>query len=145
MASFTDHVKLPKKISKLPIHLIQRDPTGQTYWLLLEYCQRLWPDLNLIAQFSPVDGLSFIPGNVAREVPYIRKDGIRHGCTSNKCTRADSLAFISHSAESDVRQAVEIINYYVIQIPNTSKPPHVCAMVRQMFSDGQIPRMPWDL
>jgi len=145
MASFADHVKLPKKISKLPIHLIQRDPTGQTYWLLLEYCQRLWPDLNLIAQFSPVDGLSFIPGNVAHEVPYIRKDGICHGCTSNKCTRADSLAFISHSAESDVRQAVEIINYYVIQIPNTSKPPHVCAMVRQMFSDSQIPCMPWDL
>ncbi|KAF8803058.1 hypothetical protein BYT27DRAFT_7110771 [Phlegmacium glaucopus] len=141
----TDKVKLPKKIGKLPVHLIQRDPTGQTYRLLLEYSQILWPDLNLVAQFSPIDGLSLIPGNVAREVPYIRKDGIRYGCTSNKRTQADSLAFISQSAESDIRQAVEIINYYVIQIPNTNKPPHVCALVRRMFSDDQLPRMPWDL
>lgn len=140
-----DKVKLPKSVGKLPVNLLQRDPTGQIYRLLLAYSQSLWPDLHLVAQFSMTEGLSFIPGNVAREVPYIRKDGIRYGCTSNKRTQADSLAFVSQSAVSDIRQAVEIINYYVIQIPNTDKPPHVCSLVRRMFSDDQLPRMPWDL
>ena len=49
------------------------------------------------------------------------------------------------SLKSNVRQAVKIINYCVIQIPNTNKPPHVGAVVRRMFSDDQLPCMPRDL
>lgn len=89
---YEDKVKLLKRVGQLPVNLIQHDQTGQTYHLLLEYSKLLWPDLNLVTQFSPIDGLSFIPGNVAHEVPYIRKDGIWYGCTSNKCTQVDSLA-----------------------------------------------------
>ena len=46
-----------------------------------------------------------------------------------------TLAFISQSAESDIHHTIEILNYYyMIHIPNTDKPPHVCALVWWMFS-----------
>ncbi|PPQ79796.1 hypothetical protein CVT26_012594 [Gymnopilus dilepis] len=141
----TDHVKLPKRIKKAPINLIQHDPSGNLYRLFLSYCQSLWPDLNLVPQFSPVEGRSFVPNNVARPVPYIRKDGIRYGCMENKRTKADSVVFISQSEQSDIREAAEILAYYVVCIPDTDKSPHVCAVVRRLFSDEQLPHLPWDL
>ncbi|KAJ3508326.1 hypothetical protein NLJ89_g5817 [Agrocybe chaxingu] len=138
----TDSVKLPKRIGK-PINLRSHDPSGATYKLLLKYCQLLWPDLNLVPEFSHTPGRAFVGTNVAREVPYIRKDGLRYGSTSNKRTKVDSLALISPTP--DTRHAVEIISLFVIQIPNVNKPPHVCACVRRLYADDELPNFPWDL
>ncbi|KAH0584910.1 hypothetical protein H2248_008187 [Termitomyces sp. 'cryptogamus'] len=96
----TDNVKLPKCIGK-PINIWNLEPVGEVYALLIDYCQCLWPDLNLVPEFSPVLGMSFVASQVARLVPYIQKDGICYGCTYNKHTQADSLASKSTPNEDD--------------------------------------------
>jgi hypothetical protein len=92
-----DSVKLPKQLGK-PIDTCLLQPEageGKVYTLMLSYFQKLWPELNLIPEFSPVPGLMFVGSKVTRSLPYIWKDGIRYSCTGNKWTQADSLAFLS--------------------------------------------------
>ena len=89
-----------------------------------------------------MDGLSFVGSKVAHTLPYVRKDGIRYGCTNNWRTQSDSYAFL---ADGNLRVPVEISSLFVIQVPLSGKSPHVCAIVRRMRSDDGIPVMPWDL
>lgn len=112
---------------------------------MLSYFQKLWPDLDLVPEFLPVSGLMFAGSKVARSLSYIRKDGIRYGCTGNKRSQTDSLAFLSTPREGDPRTPVELSNFFIVQIPFSNKPPHVCALVRCLQSDDNIPGMPWDL
>ncbi|KAF5384761.1 hypothetical protein D9615_001059 [Tricholomella constricta] len=140
----TDSVKLPKRLGK-PVSLRNIEPAGAIYALLLAYFQTLWPDLNLVPEFSPIPGRSFVSSQVARSVPYIRKDGIRYGCTANKRTHADSLAFMSTPNEADPRVAIEIQHLFVVQVPNSNQRPHICAVIRRLRGGHNIPPFPWDL
>ncbi|KAL0948125.1 hypothetical protein HGRIS_010742 [Hohenbuehelia grisea] len=137
----TDNVKLPKQLGK-PVNIRNILPEGQVYSLLLRYFQLLWPELNLVPEFSEEPGRVFTGANIARPLPYVKKDGIQYGSTSNRRTRADSWALIREGA---TRVPVEIFTLFVVKIPNTDKPPHVCAIIRRMFGDAQIPVMPWGL
>lgn len=141
----SETVKLPKRVSRKTIDLNIYDPSGHTYKLLLQHCATLWPALNLVQEFSHTPGLAFVSSSVAREVPYVRKDGIRYGCTANKRTQVDSLALITQSLDSQFRYPVEIINFFVVQVPNSGLPAHVCALVRRLLSDDDIPHFLWDL
>ncbi|KAG1725027.1 hypothetical protein EDB19DRAFT_1897829 [Suillus lakei] len=67
------------------IDLWSHGPPGVFYTLLLEYCHRLWPQLQLVNDLSHDDGTPFLASKVARMLTYIRKDGIRYGCTMNCC------------------------------------------------------------
>jgi len=136
----TDSVSLPRRLGK-PINLFQCHPVGTAYSLLLKYCQELWPDLNIVNDTSLGDGVPFYRSEVCRALTYIRKDGIRYGSTSNKKTQADCHAFISKDTEH--RVPVEISALLCVKVGDKS--PHVCAIVRRMSSDENIPRMPWDL
>ncbi|KAF5380388.1 hypothetical protein D9615_004710 [Tricholomella constricta] len=140
----SDSVKLPKRLGK-PVSLRNVEPAGAIYALLLAYFQTLWPDLNLVPEFSPIPGLSFVSSQVARSVPYIRKDGIRYGCTANRRTLADSLAFMSTPNEADPRVAIEIQHLFVVQVPNSNQRPHICAVIRRLRGGHNIPPFPWDL
>ena len=134
-----DNVRLPLTKAKFT-NLRMLDPAGTPYPLLLHYARSLWPDLHLIDDFSLGPGTPFVASRAARIVGYIRKDGIRYGCTSNKKTKADCYAFI---AKANIRSPVEISSIFVIQVAN--KTPQVCAMVRRLMSDDHVPVLPWDL
>lgn len=110
------------------------------YQLLLFYSQARWPELELIDDFSLGPGTQFSGSMSARSIGYIRKDGIRYGCTSNKKSKVDCFAFLK---EANLRVPVEISHLVILQVAD--KEPHVCAVVRRMLSDGDIPHLPWDL
>jgi hypothetical protein len=135
----TDNIRLPLTKAKFT-NLRILEPVGTAYPLLLNYARSRWPNLQLIDDFSLEPGMPFVASRAAHAVGYIRKDGIRYGCTSNKKTKADCYAFIT---EANVRSPVEISSLFVIQVAD--KTPHVCAMVRRLMSDDNIPALPWDL
>jgi hypothetical protein len=133
-------VKLPLRRKCKFVDLQALDPIGQVYPLVLEYAQHLWPQLELIDDFSQDEGTPFWSGKSATTVSYVRKNGIRYGCTSNRRTQADSYAFI---VKDGVRVPAEIHTLLVLHV--TDEPPNVCALVRRFVSDGNIPEFPWDL
>lgn len=135
-----EHVKLPSRIGKCT-NLHSANPPGRAYPLLLAYCQRLWPTLDLIDEHSVDDGTNFWAAKVAHLLPYVRKDGIRYGSTSNRRTQADCYAFIEDGLMK--RVPVEISTLFVVKVQD--RLPHVCAIVRRMLSDDNIPQLPWDL
>ena len=133
-------MKLPLRRNRKFVDLHSLDPVGQIYPLVLEYAQRLWPELGLIDDFSQAEGTPFWGGKSATTVSYVRKNGIRYGCTSNRQTQADSYAFIM---KDGVRVPAEIHTLLVLHV--AAKPPNVCALVQKFVSDGNIPYFPWDL
>ncbi|KAG1810737.1 hypothetical protein EV424DRAFT_1571382, partial [Suillus variegatus] len=135
-----DNVRLPLRNAKLINLRAYGSPPGTFYLILLQYFHSLWPDLNLVSNLSCDDGTPFRANKVARALTYIRKDGIRYGCTMNRRTQADSFAFIS---QGRVRVPVQITALFVVGVLDTI--PHVCAVVRRLVSDDDIPAMPWDL
>ncbi|KAK7459533.1 hypothetical protein VKT23_009516 [Stygiomarasmius scandens] len=143
----TDSISLPRQISKHPLDLHRYTPRGiedgnlDIYSLLYEFYRDLWPDLALQLEFSLEPGLPFLSSQVARRLTYIRKDGLRYGSTSNVRTQADSMAFI---ARNGTRVPVQIIDHFVVNIPNSGKRPHVCTLVQRHRIDHYIPRLPWD-
>ncbi|KAJ8693146.1 hypothetical protein PTI98_010388 [Pleurotus ostreatus] len=137
----TDNVKLPRRIAKSTTNIHHMSPTGEYYRLLLRYFQDLWPDLDLVTEFANHPGQAFVAERVARALPYIRKDGIRYGCASNRRTQADCYAFI---IEDQARLPVKIEALLVVNIPGCHKPPHVCAIVKRLRADENIPILPWD-
>jgi len=145
--ALVDSISLPKRLPK-PINLHQvrcqaLDATDlDVYSLLLSYCRGLWPELHLRRELSLQEGTAFIGNQVARRLPYIRKDGIRYGSRANLRTKADTFAFIEHNG---VRVPVCIEEIFAVRIPNSNKPSHICAVIRRLRSDDQMPAMPWDL
>jgi hypothetical protein len=139
-AHLGNNVSLPWHVGK-PFDISKLLPNGAAYSLLLSYTQNLWPNLNIINDNSLKEGTSFYRSKAAYTLTYVRKNGIRYGSTSNQRTNTDSLAFISDGP--DGRLPVEIIAWVSLQLGN--KVPHVCAIIRQMFADENIPSFPWDL
>jgi len=140
--ALVDHVSLPRRLGKpFNVASILPDSDGIAYRLLLHYLQELWPDLNIIDDASIQDGTPFYRSKAVRPVAYIRKDGIRYGSSINKRTKADSFAFISDG--SDRRVPVEIVA--LLSVTLGEKAPHVCALIRRMSRDNNIPEFPWDL
>ena len=140
-------ISLPKRLSKpINLHKIKLPGAGANcpdlYTILFEHCRTVWPDLNLRRELSLSAGTSFIASQVARRLKYVRKDGIRYGSVSNTETKADTFALIE---EGGLRAPVQIEELLAIQIPNSNHPAHICAVVRKLKSDLNIPRMPWDL
>ncbi|KAG1736380.1 hypothetical protein EDD22DRAFT_982388 [Suillus occidentalis] len=115
-------------------------PQGVFYPILLQYCRSLWPDLHLVGDLSCDNGTPFYANKVSRALTYIRKDGIRYGCTMNRRTHADSFAFI---LQGRMHVPVQIMALFVVGVLDVI--PHVCAVVRRLVSDNDIPAMPWDL
>jgi hypothetical protein len=142
-----DSIALPKRLPK-PINLHQvkfpilHQADLDIYSLLLGYCQRLWPDLDLRRELSLQPGVPFIGTKVARRLPYIRKDGLRYGSHINPRTKADTVAFIEWDGR---RVPVRFEDFFAVQIPNSNKPSHVCAVVRRFQSEDGMPYFPWDL
>jgi len=137
--SKSDNIHLPLRAAKF-VDLRSYGPPGIFYPLLLEYCHNLWPDLRLVNDFACEDGTSFIASRVARALTYIRKDGIRYGCTMNRRTQSDSFGFISCNS---TRVPVQIVALFVIGILDVV--PYVCVVVRRLYSDDRLPDMPWAL
>ncbi|KAG1888094.1 hypothetical protein F4604DRAFT_1916005 [Suillus subluteus] len=119
------------------INLRTFGPGGVIYPLLISYCQALWPDLNIVDNFSLDNGTVFFTSKVARALTYIRKDGIRCGCMTNRRTQTDAYAFILS------RLPVEITTLLIVGLRD--KVPHICALVRRLKSNDNIPLMPWAL
>lgn len=86
------------------------------------------------------EGFPFLASRVARLVGYVRKDGIRYGCTSNKKSKVDCYAFIRNE---QLRTPAEISALFILQL--AEKAPQVCALIRRMTADDNIPQLPWDL
>ncbi|THV04206.1 hypothetical protein K435DRAFT_649850 [Dendrothele bispora CBS 962.96] len=142
----TDSCSLPRRLSKNPLDLHTYRPQSvdtdlDLYSLLYEFYRTLWLDLDLQPEFSLNPGLPFLSSKVARRLTYIRKDGLRYGCTSNVQTQADSMAFILHG---ETRVPIQIVDLFVVNIHNSGKPPHVCALVRRLRINDDIPPLPWD-
>ncbi|KAG1749066.1 uncharacterized protein EDB91DRAFT_1244855 [Suillus paluster] len=134
-----DNVRLPLRNAKLINLHAYGSPQGVFYPILLQYCRSLWPDLHLVGDLSCNNGIPFYANKVARALAYIRKDGIRYGCTMNWRTHADSFVFIS---QGRTRVPVQITALFVVGVFDVV--PHVCAVVRRLVSDDDIPAMPWD-
>ncbi|KAI0044241.1 hypothetical protein FA95DRAFT_1497378 [Auriscalpium vulgare] len=140
-----DRVALPKRVGQ-PVnlyHIRLRHPSpADLYSLLLQHCQILWPELALRREFSMAEGTVFRHNEVARRLSYICKDGLRYGCTANQQTQSDVFAFVLRGG---LRVPVEIEYLFRVEMPDSGKPPSVCAVVRRLRRDNNIPVMPWDL
>ncbi|KAG2092682.1 hypothetical protein BD769DRAFT_1631822 [Suillus cothurnatus] len=135
-----DNVRLPLHNAKLINLRAYGSPQGVFYPILLQYCHSLWPDLHLVGDLSCNNGTPFYANKVAHALTYICKDGICYGCTMNRRTHADSFAFISQGRTC---VPVQITALFVVGVLDVV--PHVCAVVRRLVSDDDIPAMPWDL
>lgn len=133
-----DNICLPMA-KAAPVNLRCIGPPN-LYQLLLEYSRAYWPDIKLIDDFSLDVGTQFLGSRSTRTISYIRKDGIRYGCTINKKSKVDCYAFLK---DGNARVPVEIEYLLVLQVAD--KPPHICAVIRRMLADGNIPDLPWDI
>lgn len=143
LSLYLDNVKLPWRLAKAYTNLRLCQPDGKLYAALLKYSQQLWPDLRLIDDHSLGDGTPFVASSVARALPYIRKDGLRYGSKNNRRTQADKYAFVKTQPGSS-RTPVEILWLFALQVAN-QRNYHVCAVVRRMLEDENIPQFPWNL
>lgn len=139
-ASDGNNVSLPRRLGKF-FDVATLLPGGQSYVLLLHYLRNLWPELHIVDDSSLDEGITFYRARSCRRLVYVRKDGIRYGLTTNKRTDADSMAFILSSAGHPI--PVEIIALLSVKLGQQR--PHVCALIRRMYKDNQIPTFPWDL
>jgi hypothetical protein len=139
-ASAGNNVTLPRCLSKL-FDVSSILPDSQSYSLLLQYFQCLWPDLNMKNDNSMEEGTSFYCAKTCQPLTYVRKDGIRYRSMMNKRTKANSLALIYNRPGHHV--PVEIIS--ILSVKLAEKPPHVCALIQRMRKDDDIPSFPWDL
>ncbi|EAU82786.2 hypothetical protein CC1G_10905 [Coprinopsis cinerea okayama7 len=128
-----ERVRLPKQLPKSPIdiHSVRLSPDGHdgtsAHDLLFAYCQKLWPDVNLRRQFTAniqPGSVPFVGNTVARRLAYIKKDGIRFG------------------SRNGARAPVSIEDIWLLHIPETNKPAHVCLLVRPFDIDPAI-LVPW--
>ncbi|KAH9940309.1 hypothetical protein B0H21DRAFT_697685, partial [Amylocystis lapponica] len=139
----TDRIKLPRIVGKeINLREYLGPGTARLYGLALAYCRQLYPDLNLIDDFSVDPGVLFTAHKVARALPYIRKDGIRYGSTANRRTKADSYAFITNTISLQ-RYPVEISALLGFKIQDNA--PHICAVIRKFKTAENMPALPWDL
>ncbi|KAG1731002.1 hypothetical protein EDB19DRAFT_2010037 [Suillus lakei] len=135
-----DNVRLPLHNAKLINLRAYGSPQGVFYPILLQYCHSLWPDLHLVGDLLCNNGTPFYANKVACALTYIHKDGIHYGCTMNRHTHTDSFAFISQGRTC---VPVQIMALFMVGVLDVI--PHVCAVVRRLVSDDDIPAMPWDL
>ncbi|KAG8790519.1 hypothetical protein FRC12_011696 [Ceratobasidium sp. 428] len=104
-----------------PIDL-NKIPIPSFYFLMLEFVRARWPDLKLTSDQEPKpDGYPFMYDRVAVPLPFVYHNGIKFGCSTAKRTKANKFAFISKGKE-----------------------PQMCAVVRRMVADNNIPVMLWD-
>ena len=108
---------------------------------MLAHCQCIWPDLNLVDDLSLDDGLMFCGHRVAKALNYIRKDGIRYGCATNKKSHVNCFAFVCFNAGSQT--PVQIESLFLLEVNN--KPLQVVALIQRLVSDVTMPTFPWDL
>ena len=149
-SSIGNGISLPKRLSKHPINLanlvLPRQSDGMvpdTYTLIFDYCQMLWPELNLRRQFSATEGTPFSATLTSRRLMYIRKDGLRYGSIANRQTKADTMAYVRNS-DTNTRLPVEIVELFLIKIPDVDHAPHACALVRRLFPvDDTLLGVPW--
>lgn len=141
-----DRVSLPKRTGKVDLYNLRLRRPGaadlsDVYTLLLEHCQRTWPAANLRRELSAYENGPPLPRKGAVfTLTYVRKDSIRYGATTNVRTQADTFAFIQHRGK---RTPVEIEALYLVRLSDLNLPDHVCALVRRLATDEDIPRMPW--
>ncbi|RDB30064.1 hypothetical protein Hypma_014106 [Hypsizygus marmoreus] len=139
-ASLNNSVALPRRLGKF-FDVSDLLPNGASYSLMLRYVQTLWPDEDIINDQSLDNGTPFYRAKTCRPLSYVRKDGIRFGSTHNRATNADSIAFMLD--EAGHRVPIEIVSLLSVQL--AEKTPHVCAIVRRMYCNDDIPVFPWDL
>lgn len=142
-----ESISLPKVLGKKPVNLHKIHPECLTdheetlYTLLLQHCRQVWPDHDLQPELSGQPGTVFMGHQVARRLKYVQKHGLRYGSSANTRSSADIFAYIQ---KQDIRVPVCIEELFVIQVPDTNKPPHVCALVRHLIACDHL-AMPWDL
>ncbi|KAG2083121.1 uncharacterized protein F5147DRAFT_783022 [Suillus discolor] len=110
-----DNVRLLLRNAKLINLHAYGSPPGTFYLILLQYFCFLWLDLNLVSNLFCDDGTPFHANKVARALTYICR----------------------------VCVPVQITALFVIGVLDII--PHVCAIIRRLVSDDDIPAMPWDL
>ncbi|KZT29817.1 hypothetical protein NEOLEDRAFT_1055472 [Neolentinus lepideus HHB14362 ss-1] len=128
--STVQNIQLPRKPLQKTKFLDLRscDSSCNLYGLLLEYCRHIWSDITLVDDMSLAPGITFFASQVAKSLPFVRKD--------------NKFAFIT-SSDGTSRIPVQIAWLLAVQV--TGKPPHICAVVQQLLSDDKIPSFPWDL
>lgn len=138
-ATTGNNITLPRRLGKL-FNIADALPNGQSYDLLLNHLQQLWPDLNITSDNSMEAGTPFYRSTTCRSLTYVRKDGIRYGSIANRRTKADSLAFICDGPRCRVPVQILIL----LSVKLEGKSPHVCALIQCMRQDDNIPDFPWD-
>ncbi|KAF8997092.1 hypothetical protein BDQ17DRAFT_1429299 [Cyathus striatus] len=91
------------------------------YGLLLNYAQQVWPQLDIIDNFTIRGGSTpFFAHGSTKSYPFIIKNGIRYGSIPCKLV-------------------------YHFEVAVGSENPVLCSIVQRCIADDAIPSMPWDL
>ena len=102
---------------------------------------KIWPELSQVNdKLITTDGTPFYAHSTSRSLPFIIKNRLRYGCSTDVRTDADIYAGVDLDG---VRTPCEIVAHFKITVAGQT--PHFCSVIRQFDCDEDIPAMPWDI
>ncbi|KAF8987453.1 hypothetical protein BDQ17DRAFT_1393527 [Cyathus striatus] len=112
------------------------------YGLLLDYARSLWPELDIVDDFTVHAGATpFLVDGSVKSYPFIIKNGIHYGSDTAIQTQADQYACVD-CGDGYVLPCRLI---YHFEITVGLEEPALCSVIQKCVADNNLPSMPWDL
>lgn len=113
----------------------------------MAFARTHWPHLVIVDDFAicPTGSTILSASRSTKSLEYVFKDGARYGCTAS-ITRQAGTSTGDHFACVDInggRHPSKILNHLLVTVAD--QPPIHLSVIQRMYSDDDLPSVPWDL